>query len=263
MPVVFDNVDVNGLKLGSVKSSKSAAGCKTAYILDKNGSRLNIQTPVMPIPWDITMRQMDPNQNFSCAMSVSFSNESEDQDVSKFKQFLTDIDSKIKLLASKESASLGKKAEEKVINSHFKDSIKQASNGDYPPTFQPKVWLKCKEEGSMKCIDDVSMDLKVFNMDQEEISPSLLKKGCPAALIVSPSYIWASALGVGITWVATQVITQPLEEKKCGFDMKLSVFDQFKRKREEDTELTSKKFAEDREYSSVEDDPIEDDDEQF
>lgn len=151
------------------------------------------------------------------------------------------MDTRIKTLAADVSGQLGKKAEKKVIDSHFKESTKQVSNGDYPPTFQPKVWLNCKEDGSMKCIDDLSMDLKVFNMDQEEIDPSLLKKGCPAALIVSPSYIWASALGVGITWVASQVITQPLEEKKCGFDMQTSAFDKFKRKNEaEDTEVSKK-----------------------
>ena len=271
MTVVFDSININELKLGPVKASKASAACKTAYIVDRNGSRLSIQTPVMPIPWDITPRQMDPNNNFSCNMSVSFSNESEDPDVAKFKQFLSDLDSKVKTLAAEQSASLGKKAEKKVIDSHFKDSVKQSSNGDYPPTFQPKVWLKCKDEGSMKCLDDISMDLKVFNMNQEDISPSLLKKGCPAALIVSPSYIWASSLGVGITWVANQVITQPIEEKKCGFDMQMSAFDKFKRKRDdtEDNEVAKKASVEKEEdeesYStrSSNEDEIENEEEQF
>lgn len=51
MPVVLDTVNVNEIKLGPVKASRAAAGCKTAYIVDKNGSRLSIQTPVIPIPW--------------------------------------------------------------------------------------------------------------------------------------------------------------------------------------------------------------------
>ena len=225
--VVFDNVDVSSITLSQAKTSKAAQGCKTAAIMS-GGSRLRIQTPVMPIPWDITVRQMDPGSNASCSMSLSFSSENEDEDVRAFKDFIEKVDVHIKQLASDMSDTLGKKADKKVIDGQFKESLKHSSNGDYAPTFQPKVWLKCRDGGSMKNVDDVEMELKVFNMDEEPISPSLLKKGCPAALIVQPAYVWCSALGVGITWVATECIVKPSEEKSCGFNMKGKAFDKYR-----------------------------------
>ena len=226
---VFDTINIEEITLAEPKASRAASSCKTAYI-QYRGQKLRIQTPVQLTPWDLKIKQMDPSSNASCNMSLSFATESSDPDVKAFRDFLVKFDEKIKTLAASKSSSLGKKADKKVIDANFKDSVKVSDK--YPAVFSPKVWLRLKnDDGDMKNIDHVSMDMKVFNMDCEPIDYTLVTKGCPAALIVSPSYVWASSLGVGVTWTATECMCKPSMEEECGFKM-VSSFDKFKRKNE-------------------------------
>ena len=58
----------------------------------------------------------------------------------------------------------GKKVEENSIDANFKSSVKVPNNGDYPNTFQPKVWLSVRDGGSENVLEDISMDLTVFDL---------------------------------------------------------------------------------------------------
>lgn len=225
MSQVYDTVDISSLRLAPPRASKASAACKTAYIQDGNGDRLSIQTPVMRLPWDIVPKQMDESANVTASLSLSFSGD--DEDVQKFKEFLMKFDEKIKELAQAISGTLGKKSETKVIDANFKDSVKEATTGDYPPTFQPKVWLTCREGGNTKCVDDFTMDLTVYNMDGKKITQDELRKGCPAAAVIQPSYVWCSSMGVGITWVAKQCVVKPSIKEEFAFKLD-SRFDKYR-----------------------------------
>ena len=245
--MVFDTINVNEITLAEPKASRASSSCKTAYI-QYRGQKLRIQTALMLTAFDLKVKQMDENSNASANASLSFANESSDPDVKAFKEFLVKVDERIKVLAVEKSAALGKKASKANIDSNFKDSIKTSEK--YPSVFSPKVWLNLKNDGgSMKNIDDVSMNLKVFDMDTNPISPDQVKRGCPTALIVTPSYVWCSSIGVGITWSATECIVKPMEdEKACGFTMGAG-FDKYKRK-QEDVDVDENK------KSKYEDEPV-------
>lgn len=220
---LYDSIDIDGLKLGPVRSSSSSSACKMVNILDANGSRIKIQTPVLRIPWDVNARQMVPDQNANANMALSL--DTSDEDGLKFLEFLQAFDTKIKSLLAPKFSELGKK--EGAIEFEFKDSFKPSKDGQYPSTFLPKIWLKVRDGGSPKCLDDVSLDIKVFDMDLEKVDSSTLKKGCPCAILVSPSYAWSSSLGVGITWTTSEAVVKPMEAEDCGFKM-LSSFDKYK-----------------------------------
>lgn len=225
----FDSFNIESLKLGPIKVSKAASGCKTAKI-QAGGRDVLIQTPPMTIPWDIIAKKMDEHSNPGANLSLSFTgiDETDDnEDLNKFMKFMKAFDVKVKVLIAQTDGALGKKSEEKVLGPNFKDSIKESSNGDYPPTIQPKIWLNLKDGGDPKCVEDYTMGVTVFNFKSEEISCAELKKGCHAAAIFKPSYVWCSALGVGITWVAEQVAVQPITVEKFGFTLGKS-FDKFK-----------------------------------
>jgi len=229
--LVFDTVNIDELTLAEPKASRASASCKTAYI-QYHGQKLRIQTPVMTTPWDLKIKQMDPSSNATCNMSLSFATETSDPEAKAFREFLNKFDEKVKSLIAEKASSFGKKAEKKSLDNNFKESVKVSDK--YPAVFSPKVWLSLKNEGgSMKDVDQVSMDMKVFDMNCEPIDFSLVTKGCPAALIVTPSYVWVSSLGVGITWSASECICKPIVEEECGFKMG-SNFDKFKRSRTED-----------------------------
>ena len=227
MSQVYDTVNISTIKLAPPRASKASASCKTAYIQDASGSRISIQTPVMRLPWDTTPKQMDEGSAVNASLSMSFAGD--DEDVVGFKKFLFDFDQKVKELAKDMSGVLGKKADAKVIDANFKDSVKESSSGDWPSTFQAKVWLKLVDGGNPKCVDDFTMDLVVYNMNGEKIGNDQLKKGCPAAAVIQPSYVWCSTMGVGITWVAKQCIVKPAAlQQECAFNLNSGGFDKYR-----------------------------------
>lgn len=218
----YDAIDLASIKLAPPKVSKAASGCKTSKIQGFGAQSVLIQTPPMTLPWDIAPRQMDENSSVSANLSLSFlgmDDQDEHNELRKFMVFMRDFDIKIKTLIGEMGGSLGKKSEDKNIDANFKDSIKESSNGDYPSTIQPKIWLNMREGGDTKSVEDFSMDITVYNFDGEEIGCNELRKGCPAAAIIEPSYVWCSALGLGVTWVAKQVAVKPAVEKKFGFTL--------------------------------------------
>ena len=234
MAQVYDTVNISGVKLCAPRSSKASAACKTAYITGSDGGRLSIQTPVMKLPWDIKPKQMDETSNVSASLSLSFAGD--DDDTRDFKNFLHAFDQHVKTLAKGMHESLGKKADPKVIEANFKESVKESNNGDYPPTFQSKIWLKQNEGGDPKCVDDFTMDVTVYDMKGNRVEHSDLKKGCPAAAIIQPMYVWCSTMGLGITWVTKQCIVKPMVSE--GFAFKLGPkFDKYT----EDDEPVAKK----------------------
>ena len=222
MATPYDSFDLDSLRLAPPKQSKAASGCKTSKIQGPGGRDVLIQTPPMTIPWDIVARKMDENSSVSANLSLSFvgmDENDEDDDLKKFMKFMKDFDTKIKSLIGKTGGALGKKSEEKVLDASFKDSIKDSSNGDYPPTIQPKIWVNLIDGGNSKCVEDFTMGVTVFNFDGKELSPKELRKGCVAAAIIKFAYVWCSALGCGVTYVAEQVAVKPILEEKFGFTL--------------------------------------------
>lgn len=234
MATPYDSFDLNCLKLGPAKQSKAASGCKTAKIQGPGGRDVLIQTPPMTIPWDIVARKMDENSNVSANLSLSFVGMDEndaDDDLKTFMEFMKKFDAKIKDLILQTGGSLGKKSEEKFLEASFKDSVKYSSNGDYPPTIQPKIWVNLVDGGDSKCVDDHTLGVTVFNFDGKELSTKELRKGCVAAGIIKFAYVWCSALGCGITYVAEQVAVKPIVDEKFAFTLG-SKFDHLKSEEE-------------------------------
>lgn len=220
--VQFADVDLTQLKLSPPRANKSSPGFKSCYIQNKAGERLQIQSPVMKLPWDIKPKQMDESSNVSAQLAMSFTGINpvdEDCDLNKFMCFMKAFDARVKELVVGMNGALGKKSEEKVLDANFRDSVKEAVSGDYPPTIQPKIWLRCRDGGSSKCVEDHDMDIAVYNMDKEMIDPNNLSKGCMAAAIIEPNTAWCSSMGVGVTWVAKQVVVKPIRKESFAFSM--------------------------------------------
>ena len=200
----FEDVDLSFIKLAQPRANKSAPGFKSAGIHYHTSNKLAIQTPVMRIPWDIKPKKLDPDSNVSAQLALSFNgiNPVDDEcDLNKFMQFMKAFDTRVKELVVGMDGALGKKSEAKVIDANFRDSVKEPNNEQYPPTIQPKIWLKCRDGGSSKCVEDHSMDIVVYNMEKEMIAHDNLSKNCMASAIIEPNTAWCSSMGVGVTWV--------------------------------------------------------------
>ncbi|AAR26885.1 FirrV-1-B10 [Feldmannia irregularis virus a] len=218
----FSEFDVSTLKLSPPKTSKANVGCKTAYITAVGSVKIAIQTPIMTLPWDIVPKKLDDVSNVRAELSLSFVGINEDDpenELKKFKDFLSTFDQKIKTLISETHGAMGKNSEDTRLEASFRDSIKESATGNYPPTIQSKIWLNLKQGGSPSIVEDFDMDVMVFDLEGCQIQTDQMQKGCPAAAILEPSYVWCSALGVGITWVAKQVALQPKSASTFGFNL--------------------------------------------
>lgn len=252
MATPFDSFDIESLKLAPPRQSKAASGCKTAKIQGPGGRDVLIQTPPMTIPWDIVAKKIDENSGVSANLSLSFVGMDEndaDDDLKKFKDFLVSFDAKIKSLIVETGGALGKQSEEKLLDASFKDSMKEASKGDYPPTIQPKIWLNLVDGGDSKCVEDYSMAVKVFDFNKNELDCKEMRKGCVAAAIIKFAYVWCSALGCGITYVAEQVAVKPVVVEKFGFKLGPQ-FDHLRGDTEEEPVTKRVKYEEEEEEGS-------------
>ena len=251
MSKMFDAIDLSSLKLSPPRTSKASSACKTSYIHGAGGSKLSIQTPLMTLPWDILPKKLDENSNVNAALALSFIGMEENNtecDMYKFMVFMKEFDAKIKSLISDMGGTLGKKSDSKVLEASFRDSIKESSSGDYPPTIQPKIWTTLKEGGTKNSAEDYTMDILVFDLDGKTIDSDNLKKGCPVAAIIEPSYVWCSTLGVGITWCAKQAVIKPFQKEEFGFKLG-GKFDELK---SESSEPRTKKAKVEREEEEEE-----------
>ena len=88
-----------------------------------------------------------------------------------------------------------------------------------------------------------------FNFDGKELCPKQLRKGCVAAAIIKFAYVWCSALGCGITYVAEQVAVKPVVVEKFGFKLGPQ-FDHLRGDTEEEPVTKRVKYEEEEEEGS-------------
>lgn len=263
--IQFEDVDLSLVKLSHPRANKSSPGFKSSYIQYQSSERLCIQTPVMRLPWDVKPKKLDEGSNVSAQLALSFTGINPVDpscDLTKFITFMKAFDARVKELVLEMKGGLGKKSEENVLDANFRDSVKESSEGQYPPTIQPKIWLQCREGGSKLHAEYHDMDITVYNMNQEKIAHDNLAKNCMAAAIIEPSTAWCSSMGVGVTWVAKQVVVKPIPKKAFAFAMgaKYDVLrsDDNTRKRqrtqEDEDNEEPKAYGYDEDRSSVEED---------
>lgn len=236
-----------GLAGGGRGANKSSAGFKSSQTQYRSGEKLCIQTPVMKLPWDIEPKQMDAESNVSAQLTLSFpgiNSVDDDCDLNKLMVFMKAFDARVKELVVEMDGKLGNNSEAKVLDSHFKESVKESGNGQYPPTIQPKIWLGCRDGGSSKFVEDHTIDVAVYNMNKE---------------MIAADTAWCSSVGVGITWVARQVVVKPTPRDTFAFSMG-SVYDVLrpdkqpkKRARTEEDTQQDGSHSSSREDSSVDD----------
>ena len=123
----FDSFNIDALKLGAIKESKAAKGCKTSKI-QAGGRDVLLQTPPMTIPWDIVAKKMDEHSTPGANLSLSFTGideNDENDDLNNFMKFMKSFDEKVKELIIGQEGALGKKSEDNVLEGNFKDSVKE------------------------------------------------------------------------------------------------------------------------------------------
>ena len=202
------NLDLNKIKYSELKIMKS--GAKSVY-LNYSGSKINIQTPVMNIPYGVNDNQKfikdDPKRKDEPPkydITVSFKGIDENPKIKVFHDKMKELEEKIiedafanRLAWFKNNFAGNKDTVSNMftpIIKHDKDKETGEIANKYPPTFKAKIPYNPLE--SKFDFDSYDMDNK--DVDFTEYVSNL--KGGRAQFIIQLNGIWFAAGMFGCSW---------------------------------------------------------------
>ena len=202
------NLDINKIKYSELKVMKS--GAKSVYV-NYSGSKINIQTPVMNIPYGVNDNQKfikdDPKRKDEPPkydITVSFKGIDENPKVKVFHDKMKELEEKIiddafanRLAWFKNNYGGNKDTVSNMFSNiikHDKDKETGEVVNKYPPTFKAKIPYNPLE--SKFEFDSYDMDNK--EVDFTEYVSNL--KGGRAQFIIQLNGIWFSAGMFGCSW---------------------------------------------------------------
>ena len=180
---------------------------KTVYVHYNESSQYSIQTPVMPLPFGLSIddRQEVPKY----AIDLSFRGMEGNPQIQKFHDNLVELDEKlIEDGVENSMAWFKKKKTSKEVMSSLYNAVVRVSrdketgepDGRYPPTMKVKI---PNYEGKWGCdiFDDKKNELKPSPEELKE----LITKGSKVQALIRCTGVYFAAGKFGVTWRVTQL----------------------------------------------------------
>lgn len=203
-----ENVIINEPKTGKTSGFKSA---KIRYNLEGKESRFFLQTgKKMRIPFGISNNEKF-GDGTKWETQFSFQDEERSPSVQNFHEALDKVNTKVLQTVQENSQEyLGKEYSLEMLMEFFKNSIKQAKDPKYAPTFRVQVPFK----------GDKPL-FTVYNEKEEEMEWSQVEKGSNCTAVVEATQVWMSSgtKQFGITWRLLQMQVFKSEQIK-GFQIR-------------------------------------------
>jgi hypothetical protein len=217
--------NVDAIKYSEMKVMKS--GAKSVYVNYK-GSKINIQTPVLSIPYGVNDNTQfikdDPKRKDEARkydITASFKGMDENPKLRAFHDKLIELENKICEDANKNSVAWFKKnfeGNKGAITNMFSPIIRRDKDKEtgmyadkYPPTFKAKLPYDSTED---------KFDFDCYDMDSNEIDfkeyVSNLKGG-KAQFIIQLNGLWFSAGMFGCSWKIISAKFQKINTSKITF----------------------------------------------
>jgi hypothetical protein len=252
--------NVDKIKYSEMKIMKS--GAKSVY-LNYQGSKINIQTPVLSIPYGVNDNTQfikdDPKRKDEARkydITASFKGMDENPKVQAFHDKLVELENKICEDASKNSVAWFKKnfeGNKGAIENMFSPIVRRDKDKEtgmyadkYPPTFKAKLPYDSAED---------KFDFDCYDMDNNEIDfkeyVSNLKGG-KAQFIIQLNGLWFSAGMFGCSWKIVSAKFQKINTSKITFvkdSDEENVDDEDDEDIDVDTEVISKVVVQDKKTS--------------
>ena len=217
--------NVDAIKYSEMKIMKS--GAKSVYVNYK-GSKINIQTPVLSIPYGVNDNTQfikdDPKRKDEARkydITASFKGMDENPKVQAFHDKLIELEQKICEDASKNSVAWFKKnfeGNKGAIENMFSPIVRRDKDKEtgmyadkYPPTFKAKIPYNSEED---------KFDFDCYDMDNNEIDFKEYVanlKGGKAQFIIQLNGLWFSAGMFGCSWKIVSAKFQKINTSKITF----------------------------------------------
>lgn len=217
--------NVDKIKYSEMKVMKS--GAKSVY-LNYQGSKINIQTPVLSIPYGVNDNTQfikdDPKRKDEARkydITASFKGMDENPKVQVFHDKLIELERKICEDASKNSVAWFKKnfeGNKGAIENMFSPIVRRDKDKEtgmfvdkYPPTFKAKIPYNSDED---------KFEFDCYDMDNNEIDFKdyvANLKGGKAQFIIQLNGLWFSAGMFGCSWKIVSAKFQKINTSKLTF----------------------------------------------
>jgi hypothetical protein len=217
--------NVDKIKYSEMKVMKS--GAKSVY-LNYQGSKINIQTPVLSIPYGVNDNTQfikdDPKRKDEARkydITASFKGMDENPKVRAFHDKLIELEQKICEDASKNSVAWFKKnfdGNKGAIENMFSPIVRRDKDKEtgmyadkYPPTFKAKIPYNSEED---------KFDFDCYDMDNNEVDFKdyvVNLKGGKAQFIIQLNGLWFSAGMFGCSWKIVSAKFQKVNTSKLTF----------------------------------------------
>ena len=217
--------NVDKIKYSEMKIMKS--GAKSVY-LNYQGSKINIQTPVLSIPYGVNDNTQfikdDPKRKDEARkydITASFKGMDENPKVRAFHDKLIELEQKICEDASKNSVAWFKKnfdGNKGAIENMFSPIVRRDKDKEtgmyadkYPPTFKAKIPYNSEDD---------KFDFDCYDMDNNEVDFKEYVanlKGGKAQFIIQLNGLWFSAGMFGCSWKIVSAKFQKINTSKITF----------------------------------------------
>ena len=217
--------NVDNIKYSEMKVMKS--GAKSVY-LNYKGSKINIQTPVLSIPYGVNDNTQfikdDPKRKDEARkydITASFKGMDENPKVRAFHDKLIELEQKICEDASKNSVAWFKKnfdGNKGAIENMFSPIVRRDKDKEtgmyadkYPPTFKAKIPYNSEDD---------KFDFDCYDMDNNEVDFKEYVanlKGGKAQFIIQLNGLWFSAGMFGCSWKIVSAKFQKINTSKITF----------------------------------------------
>lgn len=203
-----DNIVLSEPKTGKVGGLKSS---RIRYNLEGKEGRFFLQTgKKMRIPFGISNNEKY-GDGTKWEVQFSFQDEERSPSVQNFHSALDKINTKVMATVQEQSKELfGKEYSEEMLMEFFKNSIKQAKDPKYAPTFRVQVPFK----------GDKPL-FTVYDEKEQEMDWTQVEKGSNCTAVVEAAQVWLSSgtKQFGITWRLLQMQVFKSEQIK-GFQIR-------------------------------------------
>jgi len=203
------------------------SGAKSVY-LNYQGSKINIQTPVLSIPYGVNDNTQfikdDPKRKDEARkydITASFKGKDENPKVQAFHDKLIELEQKICEDASKNSVAWFKKnfeGNKGAIENMFSPIVRRDKDKEtgmyadkYPPTFKAKIPYNSEDD---------KFDFDCYDMDNNEVDFKEYVanlKGGKAQFIIQLNGLWFSAGMFGCSWKIVSAKFQKINTSKITF----------------------------------------------
>ena len=220
MSVFLPNeVNINNIKFGDIKTMSS--GGKIVYVnygkedtKGVNYDDLNIQTPYLRLPFDVSRFKDPENHTEKYTFNGSLDNHEDDQNVKELYDKLCEIDEKVKKYAKDNSVVFFKKKtmSDETINELYnpivklsRDSETGEPNGKYSPMIKIKINRK-DDKFQCKMYDNKKTEFDINNETEEPFNiEKILCKNTRCKILIRCTGVWIINGKFGCSWKAVQM----------------------------------------------------------